>query len=77
MGFGITVMISMQGLINMGVVTGCLPTKGLALPFVSYGGSSLIMSAVMIGILINIARQNSDESLASTSLPVRDGDNWL
>ena len=77
LGFGITFMITLQGLINMGVVTGCLPTKGLALPFVSYGGSSLIMSAVMIGMLVNIARQNSDETLARKAIPVRDGANWM
>jgi len=53
--FGITLMISMQALINFAVVTGCVPTKGLALPFISYGGSSLLISGIMIGILVNIA----------------------
>ncbi len=53
--FGITLMISIQALINFAVVTGCVPTKGLALPFISYGGSSLLISGVMIGILVNIA----------------------
>jgi cell division protein FtsW len=53
--FGITLMIAVQALINFAVVTGCVPTKGLALPFISYGGSSLLVSGVMIGILINIA----------------------
>jgi len=55
MAFGITLMITMQALINFCVVTGCVPTKGLALPFISYGGSSLLVSGLMIGILINIA----------------------
>jgi len=55
MAFGITLMITMQALINFAVVTGCVPTKGLALPFISYGGSSLVISGVMIGILVNIA----------------------
>ncbi len=55
LALGITFMIVLQALINIGVVTGSLPTKGLALPFVSFGGSSLVMSAVMIGVLINIA----------------------
>jgi cell division protein FtsW len=53
--FGITLMITIQALINFAVVTGCVPTKGLALPFISYGGSSLLISGVMVGILINIA----------------------
>jgi len=54
---GLAVLISLQALINIAVVTGCLPTKGLALPFISYGGSSLIMSVAGIGLLVNIARQ--------------------
>jgi cell division protein FtsW len=41
----------------MGVVTGVLPSKGLPLPFISYGGSSLVMCAVSLGVLISIARR--------------------
>ncbi len=56
MAFGLTMMIGLQAAINMGVVTGCLPTKGLALPFISYGGTCLLISLVSVGILLNIAR---------------------
>jgi len=55
MAFGITFMITMQALINFAVVTGCVPTKGLALPFISYGGSSLVVSGLMVGIMVNVA----------------------
>lgn len=68
MAFGITLMISIQALINFAVVTGCVPTKGLALPFISYGGSSLVISGVMIGILINIAYDSLKSSRRSKSL---------
>jgi len=51
---GLTVAIGLQVCINMGVTLGLLPTKGLALPFLSYGGSSLLLNMVSIGILMNI-----------------------
>ncbi|MEO5360270.1 MAG: putative lipid II flippase FtsW [Nitrospirota bacterium] len=52
---GITLLISIQAVINMAVVSGLLPTKGLPLPFISYGGSSMILNAAAIGILLNLS----------------------
>lgn len=54
--FGSAVLIGWQGLINAGVVTGLLPTTGLPLPFISYGGSSLLMLCLAVGICLNISR---------------------
>jgi len=54
---GITVMIISQTMINLGVVLGMMPTKGIPLPFVSYGGSSLLVVLLATGVLLNISRQ--------------------
>lgn len=56
---GITFLIAMQVVINIGVVTGSLPNKGLALPFISYGGSNLVIMMGCVGLLINIGRHAS------------------
>jgi cell division protein FtsW len=56
---GLTVMIVGQALVNMSVVLGLLPTKGIPLPFVSYGGSSLLVNLIAVGILLNISQQSS------------------
>ncbi|NOS82474.1 MAG: putative lipid II flippase FtsW [Nitrospira sp.] len=56
LGMGITLLIGGQALVNAAVVTGLLPTKGLTLPFISYGGSSLVISLIGVGILLSISR---------------------
>ena len=65
LSLGLTVMIVSQALINFAVATGVMPTKGLPLPFISYGGSALLINMAAIGILINISN-SSCESSAST-----------
>ncbi|MDA0990876.1 MAG: putative lipid II flippase FtsW [Verrucomicrobia bacterium] len=60
LAFGLTILLVLQAAINIGVVTGCMPTKGLPLPFISYGGSSMVVSVTCIAILLNISRQCLD-----------------
>ena len=58
LALGLTTFLGLQVLVNMGVVMGLLPTKGLTLPLISYGGSSLIMTFLSIGVLLNISSQS-------------------
>jgi cell division protein FtsW len=57
---GIMTTLGLQAIINIGVVTSCMPTKGLALPFISYGGSSLIMTLAACGLLVNIVQNQNN-----------------
>jgi len=56
LALGITLLIATQTLVNLGVVTGLLPTKGLPLPFISFGGSALSMTMLSTGVLLNISQ---------------------
>jgi cell division protein FtsW len=62
---GITMMIAVQAMLNITVVTGLAPTKGLPLPFVSNGGSSLLINMVAMGVLLNISQQASSTVAAT------------
>jgi cell division protein FtsW len=68
LALGVTMMVVLQALVNISVVTSLLPTKGIPLPFVSAGGSSLLISMVAMGILLNISQQSSALTSASTAL---------
>jgi cell division protein FtsW len=57
LAFGVTLSLVLQGAVNLGVVLGCLPTKGLALPFLSYGGSAMLAALAQVGILLALARE--------------------
>ena len=59
---GITCLFGLQTIVNMCVVLGLLPTKGLPLPFVSYGGTALVMSLFMAGVLANISARVPEPS---------------
>jgi len=56
--YGVSVWIGVQSLINMGVNVGLLPTKGLTLPLLSFGGSGLMMNCLAIGVLFRIDYEN-------------------
>ena len=60
LAYGLTMMISIQVLINFAVVTGMVPTKGLPLPFMSYGGSALLVNMAAIGLLLRISKGDED-----------------
>jgi len=60
LAFGLSMMIALQALVNFYVVTGLLPTKGLPLPFMSYGGSSLLVNLAAVGILLGVSRPRQE-----------------
>lgn len=60
---GIVSKIAFEASVNIGVSIGCLPTKGLPLPFVSYGGSALIFNMIAVGLLLNVGRARPNETV--------------
>ena len=62
LALGITAMVMFQALINFAVVLGMVPTKGIPLPFISYGGSSLLVMLLATGVLLNISQRAAESS---------------
>src|SRR3954468_12586182 len=67
LALGLTTMMVVQALFNISVALGLLPTKGIPLPFLSFGGSSLLINLLGMGILLNVSQQSSISSMSSTS----------
>ena len=61
LAIGLSLMISLQALVNFAVATGMVPTKGLPLPFVSYGGSSLLVNMAAVGMLLRLSKAEATE----------------
>jgi cell division protein FtsW len=66
-GIGLAMMVGMQAFINMSIATGLAPTKGIPLPLVSAGGSSLLVNLIAMGILLNISQQASPSAAAAVA----------
>lgn len=77
LAFGVAMMVALQAVINFAVVTGMVPTKGLPLPFISYGGSSLIVNMLAVGVLLNVSRFRGQgartplDALTAPTVPLR------
>jgi cell division protein FtsW len=57
LAFGVSALLTSQALVNLGVVVGLFPTKGLPLPFVSFGGSALLVAMAGVGLLLNVSQR--------------------
>jgi cell division protein FtsW len=72
LAIGLTTMVAFQAFFNISVVLGLLPPKGIPLPFVSAGGSSLIINLIGMGMLLNVSQQASPAHVVTTALPTPD-----
>jgi cell division protein FtsW len=74
LAFGITLLLSLEAVVNMLVAVALIPTKGLTFPFVSYGGSSMLVSCFAIGVLLNISRTTGWEKVKASVPGI---DTWI
>jgi cell division protein FtsW len=72
LALGLTTMVAFQAFFNISVVLGLAPTKGIPLPLVSYGGSSLLINLIGMGILLNVSQHTSSTHVVTTTLPTAD-----
>jgi cell division protein FtsW len=75
LAIGLTTMVAFQAMFNISVVLGLLPTKGIPLPFVSAGGSSLLINLIGMGILLNVSQHASSTHVVTTALPAMNASN--
>ncbi len=72
LAFGITLLFAVQLLFNVGVVLGVVPNKGITLPLVSYGGSSLVVTMMLVGLLLNVGRRVDRKVSLEATRPARE-----
>jgi cell division protein FtsW len=72
LALGLTTMVAFQAFFNISVVLGLLPTKGITLPFVSYGGSSLLINLVGMGMLLNVSQHAASTHVVTTTMTAQD-----
>jgi cell division protein FtsW len=72
LALGLTTMVAFQAFFNISVVLALLPTKGIPLPLVSYGGSSLLINLIGMGILLNVSQHGSSPHVVTTAMPAQD-----
>ena len=75
LAFGMTLQISLYSIVNTGVVSGLFPTKGLAMPFLSYGGSNLLSTFIAAGLVIYVARHVMENEYQEGT-PAHDPNFW-
>lgn len=75
--FGLSMLFGVQALVNLAVSMSMLPTKGLTLPFISYGGSSLLVNAAAMGILLNISRRRDAEKAPQRAVDLPEASEFL